>query len=101
MCSSTELLRTNFNCMTKPLNIKLAAFAGFLFHFGCSENSVHTYSFIDKILCCYHRCKSVFGDPDVILTQCIIREGTSTTQIAAARTARSQHIIVDTVHLIA
>jgi hypothetical protein len=34
-------------------------------------------------------------------TQCIIREATSTTQIAAARTARSQPIIVDTAHLIA
>jgi hypothetical protein len=37
----------------------------------------------------------------VIRTQCIIREGTSTTQIAAARTVRSQLIIVDTTHLIA
>jgi hypothetical protein len=49
------------------------------------------------------------GDPDVISksyrrdskTQCIIHEATFTTQIAAARTARSQPIIVDTAHLIA
>jgi hypothetical protein len=41
------------------------------------------------------------GDPDVIRTQCIIREATSTTPIAAVWTALSQPIIVDTVHLIA
>jgi hypothetical protein len=36
------------------------------------------------------------NDTDVIRTQCIVHEATSTAPIAAARTARSQHIIVDT-----